>query len=314
MTDGGAFMKHRLFLFAVSLLMTCAFIAGCSSSTANSGGTHSDAALSKTVTIRMLDAGQGDAILIDTGAEVVLIDTSDVDERKLFMGALEKAGINKVDKLILTHAHADHIGGAEPLMKKYQVGAIYDNGIASTSKLFTGYRKMAKEKGIPVTALKAGDRLDLGNGVSFKVLGPSADRVKAENQRVKKNSKDDAPSPNNDSIVGMLQCGDFRMLFTGDAEAVMEKKYVAEYGDELSADVLKSPHHGSKTSSCLEFLKTVSPAYVVISLGKGNDYGHPHKEPLKRYAKLGAEVLETDINGTITITTDGRDYQIEGER
>lgn len=261
------------------------------------------------IIIKMLDVGQGDAILIQTAEQTVLIDTSDVDERDKLRAQLAKAGVKKIDKVILTHPHADHIGGMAVLLGEgYEIGAIYDNGMPSTSKLYIDYRKQAKAKGIPHQALKAGDVLDFGGGAQFKVLSPEESLVQKGQQKGYKHD------PNNESVVGRLTFGKFSMLFTGDAEKEAEGAIAAQFGSELKSQVLKAPHHGSKTSSSAAYLRLVQPEVCVISCGAGNDYGHPHKETLKKYQALHAKVFETDKNGTITITSDGKGYDVKEEK
>ncbi len=276
-----------------------------SSSAAQTADGMSAAVPQGSVSIKMLDVGQGDAILIQTAEQTVLIDTSDVDERDKLRAQLARAGVKKIDKVILTHPHADHIGGMEVLLEGgYEIGAIYDNGMPSTSKLYISYMKKAKAKGIPHHALKAGDVLDFGDGAQFKVLSPAESLVQ-------KGYKHD---PNNESVVGRLTFGKFSMLFTGDAEKEAEGTIAAQFGSELKSQVLKAPHHGSKTSSSAAYLRLVQPEVCVISCGAGNDYGHPHKETLKKYQALHAKVLETDKNGTITITSDGKGYDVKEEK
>lgn len=262
-----------------------------------------------TISIKMLDVGQGDAILIQTQEQTVLIDTSDVDERDKLRAQLAKAGVKKIDKVILTHPHADHIGGMEVLLDgSYEIGSIYDNGMPSTSKLYLSYMKKAKARGIPHHALKAGDVLDFGGGAQFKVLSPEESLVRKGQQKGYKHD------PNNESVVGRLTFGQFAMLFTGDAEKEAEASIAARYGSELKSQVLKAPHHGSKTSSSAAYLRLVQPETCVISCGAGNDYGHPHKETLKKYAAIHAKTYETDKNGTITVTSDGKSYEVKEEK
>lgn len=262
-----------------------------------------------TVSIKMLDVGQGDAILVQTSEQTVLIDTSDVDERDKLRAQLAQAGVKKIDKVILTHPHADHIGGMDVLLDgSFEIGAIYDNGMPSTSKLYLGYLKKAKAKGIAHHALKAGDVLDFGDGAQFKVLSPQERLVQKGQQKGYKHD------PNNESVVGKLTFGKFSMLFTGDAEKEAEATIAAQFGSELKSQVLKSPHHGSKTSSSAAYLRLVQPEVCLISCGAGNDYGHPHKETLKKYQALHAKVYETDKNGTITVTSDGTGYEVKEEK
>ena len=262
-----------------------------------------------TISIKMLDVGQGDAILIQTQEQTVLIDTSDVDERDKLRAQLAKAGVKKIDKVILTHPHADHIGGMEVLLDgSYEIGSIYDNGMPSTSKLYLSYMKKAKARGISHQTLKAGDVLGFGGGAQFKVLSPEESLVQKGQQKGYKHD------PNNESVVGRLTFGQFAMLFTGDAEKEAEASIAARYGSELKSQVLKAPHHGSKTSSSAAYLRLVQPETCVISCGAGNDYGHPHKETLKKYAAIHAKTYETDKNGTITITSDGKSYEVKEEK
>ena len=268
------------------------------------------------MTISMLNVGQGDAILIQTGEQNVLVDTSDLDERDKIMAELEKLEIKKIDKLILSHPHADHIGSAEVIIKKFGVEDAYDNGMPSTSKIYAGYVKMIKNKGIKRHGLKAGDVVELGNGASFHVYYPTEKLVE---EGRKKDYKHD---PNNESLVGKLVFGNFSMLFTGDAEKAVEKELLAsEYADELHSDILKAAHHGSKTSSGKDFIKAVSPEAVLISAGEpgvenGNTYGYPHYAALRAYRRAGIpadQLYWTYENGTISVTTDGKDYQIHAE-
>ena len=179
---------------------------------------------------------------------------------------------------------------------------------STTSKLFTGYLKKAKAQGVKRQGLKAGDVLDLGGGARFEVLSPGADLVK---QGQAKGYKHD---PNNESVVGRLVFGSFTMLFTGDAEKETEAAILQSHRDGVKSLVLKAPHHGSHTSSSKAYLDAVQPEVCLISCGAGNDYGHPHKETLAAYKKIKARMFETDKNGTITITTDGKTYDVKGEK
>ena len=270
--------------------------------------------------IAMLDVGQGDAILIQTKKQTILIDTSDTDERDLLVDELEKFSVTKIDKLILTHPHADHIGSAKvlinpsakeikanPYLEKISVAEVYDNGIT--------YTKAIDAKGIAHQALKAGDSLDFGGGVKFNVLYPLPEIVDAVNGGQKSD-------PNNESVVGKLTYKKFSMMFTGDAERKVESEIWADNDEKnLKCDVLKAGHHGSYTASTENFLRTVQPSYVLISCGpdeeRRNTYGHPHLEPLENYLAQGIDkknILCTRWNGTITIVSDGKNFSVTPEK
>ena len=297
-----------ILMLVIAVLTGCGNSQGTSSSGTAKSAASSAAQAGKDVTIKMLNVGQGDSILIQTAEQTVLIDTSDVDERDKFKRELDKAGVKKIDKVILTHPHADHIGGMDVLLKDYQVGEVYDNGMPSTSKLYIGYMKQLKSKGIKHTALKAGDVLDFGGGVSFKVFYPTKELVEKGTQKGYKHD------PNNESVVGKLTYGDFSMLFTGDAEQPVEEQLLKSDAKDLKSTILKSPHHGSSTGSSVPYLKAVWPEAVLISCGKGNDYGHPHKETMKKFQAMKLQIFETDKNGTITVTSDGQTYSIKPEQ
>jgi len=278
--------------------------------------------------ISMLNVGQGDAILIQTGKQTVLIDTSDTDERDLLIKELEKLSVTKIDKLILTHPHADHIGSAKvlinpskkeltanPYLEKISVAEVYDNGIASTSPLYKSYVKAIDAKGIVHQSLKVGDTLDFGNSVKFNVLYPTPELVAAVNDGQKSD-------PNNESVVGKLTYKKFSMMFTGDAEKEVEAALLANNKTKnLKCDVLKSGHHGSYTASTKDFVAAVNPSCVLISCGpdeeRRNTYGHPHLEPLENYLAQGIDaenIFCTRWNGTITITSDGKNFSVQPEQ
>ena len=292
-------MKKMLGMLA-ALIFACTLLTGCM------GAPNAAQAKVDALNIKVLDIGQGDAILIRTADQTIFIDTGDLDEHPKIEAALKKENVKTVDKLIITHPHADHLGGASVLFKNCEVKAVYDNGEPTTAKFYRDYLKTIKSKN---KALVAGDVLDFGGGVSFHVLSPTAQMVK---EGGKKNGK---PNLNINSIVGRLEYGDFTMLFTGDAEKETENSTLSRHSAaDLKSLVLKAPHHGSKTSSTVAFLKATAPEVVVISCGAGNDYGHPHKEVLERYKKFNIKVYRTDQGGTIAITSDGKAYSVKEEK
>ena len=308
-------MRNKLGMILGLVLLITSLLTGCGTqNAANQPAAQNEekaasADKNKELTVTMLDVGQGDAILIKTAEQTVLIDTSDLDEQEKLRAELKKAQVKRIDKLILTHPHADHIGGVDGVvLKDYEVGEVYDNGMPSKSKVYLNYMKKLKQKNIPRHALTAGDVLDLGGGVSFKVLSPPKDVVE------KGSKSTDNHDPNNESVVGKLIFGNFSMMFTGDAEQQAEKVMVDNFAGDLRSTLLKAGHHGSKTSSSAAFLRAVQPEGVLISCGAGNDYGHPHKQTMKKYQSLKLKIYETDLNGTIVVTSDGKSYKIKPER
>lgn len=316
-------MKKYLQIICGLILCCTMLLTGCG----QSGGQTSDtAANSKAeakgqLIISMLDIGQGDAVLIQTGAKNILIDTGDDKyyedgkkgkENTQLLTELQKLKIDHIDTLVMTHAHADHIGKADKVIAQYGVKELVYNGIPSTSKYFINALKAAKANGTQQVKVKAGDVLDFGNGVSFEIVSPSQSLIDEDTAAIKAKKKVDV---NNESVVGRLTFGNFAMLFTGDAEGPVEKDMVASYGKKLKCQVLKAGHHGSKTSSTAEFLKLVQPESVVMSLGVNNQYGHPHEALLNRLQKQGVKnIYRTDANGTITIVSDGSSYSITTEK
>jgi competence protein ComEC len=305
-------MRKKIGLILGVALLLIAVLSGCGKTPEDSAAGNESAVESSmtagNLVVKMLNVGQGDAILIQTSEQTVLIDTSDIDERDKLRRELTKAGVKKIDKVILTHPHADHIGGMEVVLDEFEVKEVYDNGMPSTSKIYLNYMKKLKAKGIDHKALKAGDVVDFGGGASFHVYAPTEAHQQEGRQKGYKRD------PNNESVVGKLVFGEFAMMFTGDAEKKEEEPIVGGFGTDLKAQVLKAGHHGSKTSSSKEFLRAVQPETALISCGAGNDYGHPHKETMKKYKALHLKIFETDKNGTITVSTDGKTYTVTPEQ
>ena len=292
-----------------------------SENTSNAGGnaTATNEKIKSDLKITMLNVGQGDSFLIQTSTQKILIDTSDVDERSKLVSELDKAGVNSLDKIILTHPHADHIGGLEKLLKdkKFTVKEVFDNGIASTSKLYLNYMTAIKENNVKHSTLKAGDTLNFGGNVKFEVLFPNKNVVDEVNGGKQKSD------PNNESIVGRLHYKNFTMMFTGDAELKVESEIWQDNKDKaLKSSILKAGHHGSHSSSSENFVRVVNPQYVLISAGEpttkrgGNTYGHPHLEPLETYLNQGIDsknILWSWKNGTVVIETDGNNFSVTPE-
>ncbi|MDU4961480.1 MAG: ComEC/Rec2 family competence protein [Sporomusaceae bacterium] len=253
--------------------------------------------------VQVLDVGQADAILIRTPRENILIDTGDAATKDKVVSYIKSQGITSLDKVIITHAHADHLGGMTAVIENIAVRQIYDSAFPATTATYRNYLTLVKKRQIPFARLRAGDQVDLGGGAELRILAPEKEFIKGSNSDV-----------NNSSIVARLSYGDFSMLLTGDAESESEAIMVKRFGSALKSRVLKSPHHGSRTSSSPAFLKAVAPETVVISTGAGNEYGHPHAAVMKRYQNAKLTVYRTDHDGTVTISSDGKTYTVTKEK
>ncbi len=235
------------------------------------------------VEVRFLDAGQGDAVLVTTpSGEQVLIDggPSGIGLARQ-LGETLPHWERTIDAVFVTHPQQDHIAGVAAALDRYRARHVFDNGAANSTIAFATYARRAGDR----TSLRGGERLEI-DGVVFEVLWPPAGP---------------APSELNDSsLVLRMTYGNVVFLFTGDIEAAAQATLMAE--TSVRADVLKVPHHGSKTSSP-GFLRAVGASVAVISVGEDNQFGHPHAETLA--ALEGSMVLRTDVDGRVTIETDG---------
>lgn len=241
--------------------------------------------------VTMLDVGQGDSFLIQTDTENILIDTADYNAKNRLLYYLQLSNVETIDKLILTHPHADHIANAPYLINSGFVGAVYDNGRASSSQYYRAYVKACRENNIPRYTLTEGDAFFLDDGAYLEIL--SANRFdKYENDNC---------------VVAKLVYGNFSMLFTGDAEISVEDS-LFQNSNNLSATILKAAHHGSKTSNSLDFVQAVSPQYVFISAKLNNKFGHPHAAAIDNFLLAGVpkqNIFWTGKNGAVTVITDG---------
>ena len=236
--------------------------------------------------VSFLSVGQGDSTIIHSNGYTALIDTGTPMSGLTVAKELRKCGINRVDVLILTHPHDDHIGGAEYLIGEIAVDSMVLSNVLpnddENAQCLNYLKQSAAEKQIKCYTATAGMVINIGN---FELTILMSD--------------DNAKEENDTSVIIMVKNGEHKFLFTGDAEAVAERKLIKE-NINFDCDVLKVGHHGSNTSSIADFLKIASPEYAVISVGKGNSYGHPHGDVLSRLADANVTVLRTDILGNIT--------------
>lgn len=278
------------------LLLLLLFAAGCGAGSAPAGPAAA-------VTVQVIDIGQGDAILIRTPGQVTLIDTGDVPARDKLVTFLKQQGVQGIDQVIITHPHADHLGGMAAVLSKFTVKHVYDSGQTTTTGLFRQYLAAVDRRHIPFTVVKAGDVIELGGGARLLVLAPSAPFISGTDSDL-----------NNNSVVVKLEYRQFSMLLPGDSEREAETRLLAAGPARLHSTVLKVGHHGSSTATTSAFLQAVAPEAAVISLGAGNPYGHPHQGTLQRLAAAGIKVYRTDMDGTVTIATDGQHYTVSKGR
>lgn len=240
-------------------------------------------------TFAMLDVGQGDALFIEspTGTQVMF----DGGPARKVLGPLQKIMSpfdRSIDAIFITNPDADHIGGFADILKNYKVGAVFSSGTNSDSKTFQNLKTEIKNQNIPDVLVKKGMKLNMGGGVFIDILFPDRDVSMW--------------TTNDGSIVARMTYGDTSIMLTGDSTTKAEKIILAEHtSDELKSTFLKVGHHGSRTSSSPSFVKAVLPEYALISVGKDNKYGHPHKDVLDIFSSLDAKILRTDLLGTIII-------------
>jgi len=278
-------------------------VAGCGKGTAKPAdkGKVTEGQQNSSLTVKVLDIGQGDAILIRAGGQTVLVDTGDIEHRAKMVEYIKKEGISIIDKVIITHPHADHLGGMPGIIDNFTVGQIYDSGKTGTTALYRQYLSLVNKKNIPFTVVTPGTEIIITNEVKLKIFAPDKSLLSD-------------PEVNNSSIVAKLIYNQFSMLLAGDAEKESEALMLKAYANELRSTVLKAGHHGSNTSSMPEFLKGVGAEAAIISLGANNDYHHPHPSTLKKYEQAKLKVYRTDLDGTVTITSDGKTYTITKEK
>lgn len=238
--------------------------------------------------IHYLDVGQGDSTLILCDGHAMLIDAGDNDRGTAVQSYLESQGVTTLDYVIGTHPDADHIGGLDVVLYKFDCQMVMMPDFEKDTRTYDDVVQTMKQKRYKNTLPEVGTVYELGSAV-FTIVAPNGEY---------------GDNANDYSVGILLQHGKNRFLFTGDAEEASEADML-ENGIDLEADVFKASHHGSRTANTEEFLQTVDPDYVVISCGQENSYGHPHAEIMNRLRAMGISVFRTDEQGTIVAYSDG---------
>lgn len=253
------------------------------------------------IAVHYIDIGQGDSILITSGDVNMLIDCGEKSESAKLINYLNNCGIQRLDYVIGTHPHSDHMGGMSEIVKTFDIGEciipeLHSSDIPNTV-YYEKFLDAIAEKNVKLSYAELGRNINIGSSVGT-IIAPHSP---------------DYGNLNNYSVGLFLKHGNNSFIFTGDAEKQAEKEMI-DAGVMLDADVYKVGHHGSDTSSSPEFLEAVSPEYAVISCGTGNSYGHPKDITMENLSKYTDKIYRTDLQGTIIFESDGNDYVIKTER
>lgn len=250
------------------------------------------------LTLRVIDVGQAQSLLLTCGEDAILVDAGEYAAGGQVLAALSRAGVKSLSATIVTHPHSDHYGGMRTVLEKLPAAAFYTAAVPEsqlpTAQSYEKLLSTLSEQAIPAAYLFAGDTLTLGDA-AVTVLSPARGAT-WENL-------------NNYSLVLRVTYGNAAFLLMGDAEAEVEETLLAAK-TELAADVLVVGHHGSATSSSENFLKAVAPRYAILSVGEDNSYNLPNTGVLTRLKEQGTALYRTDLQGTVTVTSDGENLTI----
>lgn len=304
--------KNKL-LILITLMVSLLFLAGCSVDRVDGPTTIKESEVETVISedavdnysetiadgglvVHYIDVGQGDAIFIQlSSGENILIDAGDVDKGDIVLNYLRLHQVERIDFLIATHPHSDHIGGMTTIVDALEIGKVYMPKTTHTTQTYENLLLSIKNKGLKISEAKAGVKLDTDDLFTANFVAPLGSGYE---------------SINDYSAVLKLIYKNHSFLFTGDAEDVTGQEILGANTD-IKAQVLDVPHHGSTNSiMSKDFLKAVSPQIAVISLGKDNRYGHPHQEVLHMLDEAGVRVYRTDIDGNIVIISDGNQLTI----
>lgn len=293
-------MRHIFQLAGALGLCAClAFSGGCELPISKDGGqAPADGQLSAI----FLDVGQADAALLTfPNGRHMLVDGGNNNDGEKICDYLREAGVERLEYMVATHPHEDHIGGLDEVLEQFRVDNVYapvlDDGDVPTTKTYEDFLTAVEAEGCGLTPAAAGDRLLEESGLSVEVLSPAGSGYTELNDY---------------SIVLRVDLGQTSWLHTGDAEALVEAEML-EGGYDVSADLLKVGHHGSDSSSSAAFLQQVKPANAVISCGADNSYGHPHASTLEALENTGANLWRTDLQGSIRAVSDGTETKVEAD-
>ena len=281
----------------VLLICLCLLVVGCANPFVENDDKTSISTFSgDTLRVNYIDVGQGDSIFIQLpNKETMLIDAGEAYEVDNVINYLNNLGITKIDYAVGTHPHTDHIGGLEEVINTFDIGSIYMPRASSTSKTYEDLLTTISNKGLKIKTAKSGVVVLDDDNLKLEFIAPNSDSYS---------------ELNNYSAVLKLTYLDNTFLFMGDAETLSED----EITYDVDADVIKVGHHGSDSSSGIEFVKKVSPEYAIIMVGEGNSYNHPYQSIIDRYESVGAKVLRTDLDGNIVCDSDGVDVTCKGDK
>ncbi|RXA20579.1 MBL fold metallo-hydrolase [Methanosarcina sp. MSH10X1] len=302
-------MKPSQLTAAIFCLALALFAAGCTDPEGTSIETTSEQTTpitttqntvtesGQSLTVHFLDIGQGDSILLEIDGKAMLVDSGERDRGKVVAAYLQDRGISTLDYVVATHPHSDHIGGMNDILNNFQIEHFVDSGFPHTSKTYENMLTTIDTKNIPFEVVQAGHKIDFDPAVDIEVLNPASTY---------------SDELNENSVVLKVTYGETSFLLMGDAGLESEES-IMKAGYDVDSDILKVGHHASRSGSGGAFISAVSPEVSVIEVGAGNDYGHPHTEVLERLQKAST-VYRTDLDGTVTVTTDGSTYSITTEK
>ena len=282
----------------IVLLIAGILATGCTGLPGRLTGPSHEAANNGDLRVYFLDVGQGDSSVVLFRDKVILIDAGEIDQGDRVVADLRDLGVSRIDLLVASHPHSDHIGGMQKVLAAFPVGKVLDTGMPHTSPLYEHFLETVDRENIPYLVAEQGQTIDLDPPLAILVLSPPKERLDAD--------------LNANSIVLKISYGTISFLFTGDAGTAAETALLKN-GYPLDSQVLKVAHHGSADATSEAFLARVRPEVAVISVGKDNPYGHPHRETLDLLLETVPAIYRTDRDGTILVRSDGTSYAVTTE-